>query len=485
MASPDPLVEARARTAIRYFFTNFSSIDPSPGTLELLLERGFETRGKNQSVNAQLWRIVEILPNFNVQNPDTVPELEAAIFLLGYRYNEIMRVPQNKDTNLRSQVDVFNWPFWLGKAEYNLGVLTEDKTNQRKIFTKAKKHLSRAITSGNEDRELLAFMGYVLFEEKSHHEAEQFLRRAKKARFRDSKMYRTLGMSIFHQSTPEEDRHREALSFFKEAKRKGDISEELFEYLGKSYHYLEDWANSVKFLRMAHDRGAENKTVTGILANDLYNLGEVQEALEFALKSEQDGNNTIEHYDLVSLLYYRARDFEKAIEYSKRAVNIKPNRGRFRRIGMSYSWLRNYEEAKKYLDKAKARGGLQEKDELMAMGVCLVAEGDYIDALTQFQAAWEATVDDGYDDIWMHAMDHLFERAFERIEIPKDEQGLVEVIAFLEELDLDYSIFYDDWAEKKKDQVRSKLYPIDTDSVQINRITILRNEAERELRQYG
>ncbi len=139
-------------------------------------------------------------------------------------------------------------------------------------------------------------------------------------------------------------------------------------------------------------------------------IGKLDEAIEVftqALISSPSDFNLLFN---ISLVYIKKCDYQRALEYLLKTVEMKECDENLREIGVCYIKLKKYSEARKYLEVCLDRFSSSESENVM--GVCLFLSAQYTEARIHFEKA--VKLDPWNRDAWFNLSDTFMELGMKR-----------------------------------------------------------------------
>ena len=198
-------------------------------------------------------------------------------------------------------------------------------------------------------------------------------------------------IGIIHDERGEHDR---AIDFFTRARKFDRDNPDIYKNLSIAYRHKHDYSNAIQSANKTLELNDEDKNARLLLGNLFYETGEYKKAIDqysrilktspdhaaalynmaTALLKTGDDFSSVEYfkragaadpigkvgfksYSRLGALYIQQKGYEKALEYLKKAISIKPENAQARyNMGIALNSLGRNDEALKELSKAEELG---------------------------------------------------------------------------------------------------------------------------------
>jgi tetratricopeptide (TPR) repeat protein len=230
---------------------------------------------------------------------------------------------------------------------------------------KAEKELKAAKeidTDGFDASLALVFLyAYTQRDKDLEREYEDFLKKAHKAKPDDVKISEYLAQFYFYKKQPQE-----ALKIYETIIKKNSRNVESFFWLGYIYDELSRREEAIKAWKKALEiEPLHHPTLNSLgyaYAEEGKNLAQAESMVKQALEKEPENGA---YLDSLGWIYFKKKEYKKAEEYLKKAVNFQEDPVIYEHLGDLYIALKNAPEAIKYyragLDRFSGNKRLKEK----------------------------------------------------------------------------------------------------------------------------
>lgn len=134
--------------------------------------------------------------------------------------------------------------------------------------------------------------------------------------------YSYIGLGSYYIDTK---KYSEALAIFTEMIKKYPYQADPNFYIGKSYYYVKDYAQSIKYLKKSLDLAPEVSNTYFYLALSLSGNGEYEDAISITNKNKQKFGESASIYEALGYIYFDKGDLDQSTKYNFEMLKFGAN----------------------------------------------------------------------------------------------------------------------------------------------------------------